>query len=74
MKKLELLEGEMICPKCNGTGVYYNKYDISTFTCSKCLGEGKLDWIENIVGKQNKYNWGPQFKITKVVDLSDKFR
>lgn len=52
VKKIHLEEGEVICSKCNGGGYErddsnFAKYD----TCSRCLGEGKLDWIENIVGK-----------------------
>jgi len=53
---IELNDGEIICSKCDGSGVHYNRMDISTFVCSKCLGRGKLDWIENIVGVK-KYSW-----------------
>ncbi len=47
--KLEL--GEIKCDKCKGKkninrGVY------GIVPCSKCKGVGKLDWIENIVGKK----------------------
>jgi len=54
--------GEMICPKCNGEcqieielfksvdGHIVKMFDI----CSKCFGAGKLDWIENILGKREK--------------------
>lgn len=28
-------------------------YEASWTTCNKCLGEGKLDWIEAIVGKND---------------------
>ena len=48
---IELNDGEMICSRCDGSGVHYNRNDKSTFVCSKCNGDGKLDWIENIVGK-----------------------
>jgi len=48
---IELNEGEIICPKCGGHGDEY------TFICTKCLGSGKVDWIENIVGvKHKKYD------------------
>jgi hypothetical protein len=41
--------GEIICPECKGTGsisagVYIAK------TCSKCQGNGKLDWCQQAVG------------------------
>jgi DnaJ-class molecular chaperone len=51
---MEFKPGEVICNECNGTGL---KTDRTTYyqKCSKCYGTGKLDWIENIVGKQNKY-------------------
>ena len=39
------------CKKCKGkkritTGAFY-------YNCPECGGKGYLDWIENIVGKQN---------------------
>ena len=51
---MKLKEDEVICPDCNGkgsvpassmTGVEYKE------KCEKCLGSGKLDWVEIIVGK-----------------------
>jgi hypothetical protein len=46
-----LQEGEMICDKCEGTG----EGDSNWVKCKKCLGEGKVDWIENAMGgKPNK--------------------
>ena len=36
---------EVICDQCNGSGDEY------PFPCSKCNGEGKVNWIENIFGK-----------------------
>jgi len=45
-----LNEGEMICDKCEGTGE-----DDKRFRCKKCLGKGKVDWVENDMGaKHNK--------------------
>lgn len=52
---MELEEGEVICPRCNGTG-----YDPNQGTywpkqyCKKCRGNKKIDWIENIVGVKEK--------------------
>lgn len=45
----------IICKECKGKGfigrpgitLYGSKY------CKKCLGFGKLDWIEQIFGKKN---------------------
>jgi len=48
----KLEEGEVVCPRCKGKGwtamwgVEYKE------TCDKCFGIGKLDWVENVVGKQ----------------------
>ena len=53
----------MICDKCLGEGIIFDRkkkffeqweswYEKHTSTCPKCYGEGKLDWIENIVGKK----------------------
>ncbi len=44
------------CKVCKGTGNGYkianvDGSDIYTW-CIECFGEGKLDWIENIVGKK----------------------
>lgn len=38
------------CQQCNGQGEFLEQ-DSSTQICPDCLGVGKLDWIENIVGK-----------------------
>jgi len=58
--KIELKDGETICPKCKGHK--YPDYsepnkNMMTFPCKckTCNGEGKLDWIENVVGKKKKY-------------------
>jgi DnaJ-class molecular chaperone len=59
---IRLQEGEQFCKKCSGKGVVPNKnkiYYSSVFpklkylTCSECLGDGKIDWIEKITGKEN---------------------
>ncbi len=47
-----------VCDECLGGGLieveendnpYYIPYYV---TCPKCMGDGELDWIENIVGKK----------------------
>jgi len=44
---LNCKEGDVICDECDGKGYT----DGGPFDCHKCHGMGKLDWIENIVGK-----------------------
>lgn len=60
MKKAKLEEWEFNCEECNGTGYEsalpspkspHFKYMVK---CKCCHGEGKLDWIENIVGKKDE--------------------
>jgi len=48
-KKVILSEGEEYCEYCNGTGSYKD-YD----NCPKCLGTGKFDWIEKVIGKKER--------------------
>lgn len=62
---IELNEGEVICDKCDGEGLIpeqidneitirgfiYKNPDFKFKMCDKCCGFGKLDWIENVVGK-----------------------
>jgi hypothetical protein len=56
-----LKEGETICPECNGTGKNGPGKRLGIIiACRKCLGTGKLDWLERIFGKNirifNPYN------------------
>jgi len=51
-----------ICDKCNGSG------RIKKFCCPKCKGEGKLNWLEQIFGKEYK----PQL-ITNDEELKEFF-
>jgi DnaJ-class molecular chaperone len=44
-----LKEGEYFCPDCEGAGTETKK-KYAVF-CKRCLGQGKLDWIELIMGK-----------------------
>jgi len=41
-----------ICKNCDGKG-FITSPGTSNFvrTCSKCKGEGELDWLENVFGK-----------------------
>ena len=57
MDKIKLEPGEVICPKCNGTGkkpdtiISSAGYEILPF-CGRCWGAGTLDWIEMAMGKE----------------------
>jgi len=59
---MELEPGEVICNKCDGeTFIRYteergNGFYPMKIVCNKCNGTGKLDWIENIVGKKSAAN------------------
>jgi len=50
--KLDLNEGEKICDSCNGVGYHIISFTGSAKWCKKCKGTGKLNWIEEIFGKQ----------------------
>lgn len=41
-----------ICEKCKGVGFINHKQKNIIIKCTKCLGDGYLDWIENITGKK----------------------
>ncbi len=51
--------GDIICLKCEGLG--WLTKDLSRendwqYTCDKCWGAGKLDWIERIMGKPSPHH------------------
>ncbi len=52
---MKLEPGELICDKCEGGGSYPKKFakleDPYFSCCPKCLGTGKLDWIEMCMGR-----------------------
>ena len=61
---MKLNKGEIICPECKGrciTELEYIKFsDTNTKhtipykkCCFKCNGEGKIDWIENLIKKSS---------------------
>lgn len=45
-----LEEWEMLCDKCNGLR-YSRENGIRGIRCPECQGTGKVDWLENILGK-----------------------
>ena len=55
---MKLKEGEVLCDECNGSGNKAKWDQIPDYKCylecDKCLGKGKLDWIENVVGVKPK--------------------
>lgn len=57
-KYIFLNKGENFCIKCRGNGLVKSKpvnfRKALILKCDVCLGTGKLDWVENIVGKNTK--------------------
>ena len=43
---------EFICDRCEGSGSKFDPTINMKVRCQQCGGVGKLDWIENIVGKE----------------------
>jgi len=73
---LDLEEGELICDTCNGWGVIQKRKGEWPYTqpyvrsywvkdCEKCNGAGKLDWVENAVGKRQRPKYGSVFKYDR---------
>jgi len=63
-KIIKLEDGEIICSQCHGTGKpnnnkinYKDPFLRVPKDCDKCYGSGKLDWIENIVGKEKPISY-----------------
>ncbi len=53
--------GEVFCNKCEGRGCFPAnlKNNIGPATiCQKCQGYGRLDWVENVVGKRTTFTNG----------------
>lgn len=48
----KLNPGDILCYNCNGSKV--DSDTLGHYFCKVCHGTGKLDWIENIVGKEPK--------------------
>jgi hypothetical protein len=43
--------GDVICPKCKGLA-YEEPQQGAYSSCDRCWGDGKLDWIELVMGKE----------------------
>jgi len=75
--KIQLKEGEVVCDKCYGTCHEPNSDDnddLCTEICGRCLGHGKLDWIENIVGKiREKRKLSSDWTISSSTDIKTIF-
>jgi len=63
VSKIELEPGEFICDRCDGRKeIIMNAPDKSDalsyleyyYKCTRCLGTGKLDWINKVVKKKSQ--------------------
>lgn len=52
-------DGIVICDRCQGSSIIIDEFHIGNI-CPKCHGTGKLNWIENIFGKEH-----PSISIAK---------
>ena len=58
---MELEKDEITCDGCDGEGGSYTDLTVNSnrrqyfVPCEQCRGEGKLNWIENIVGKKGPF-------------------
>jgi len=82
-KDIELEEGELICSDCNGWGVVHREEGVGEWpydkpyyrnkwikNCEKCKETGKVDWVENVVGKV-KQNFVEPGVYIRETDLSE---
>lgn len=51
---IHLNDGEEFCKKCDGRGVVplrkiLKEKRVRNLTCNKCLGKGKIDWVEKVM-------------------------
>ena len=59
---ISLEEGEEFCTKCKGEGIIVRKRRSGLFRnsvrlcCSKCNGDGKVDWVEKATGKKRRFS------------------
>jgi len=59
-KYIYIEEGEEVCPKCKGQGRVLKSGKILASSaqmylrCNICSGDGKIDWVEKVIGKKVK--------------------
>lgn len=49
-----MTKNKIVCSECGGPATRVED------DCSKCIGEGELDWIEKVVGRR-RFFWGGKF-------------
>lgn len=62
---LDVKKDEFVCDKCKGERKIRELRNITPnitserfVFCPKCLGAGKLNWVENVVGKRSLFDEG----------------
>lgn len=63
----DLKEGEVLCPECEGSGSHpkdLEKESMYFNRCMRCLGEGKLDWVEAAMQKREPAIILPKLRTT----------
>lgn len=71
---MKLKEGEVLCDKCNGTGLEPDRQNRPLrVRCPKCRGVKKVDWISNIIGLKPEVYVEPGV-YTKEIDFSEYIR
>jgi len=72
---VKLETGEVICDRCNGTGLDSNLRSDGILyfeQCTKCYGIKKLTWSENILGKENSLSFDSTIAWVRVMDSNSK--
>jgi hypothetical protein len=72
-------KGLFPCDKCKGEKRFLvpgKQIDENTYmavfkTCDKCLGDGKLDWIEMAIGKKKPVNSTHIDELRRLIDEED---
>ena len=60
---ITLKDGERFCEKCKGRGKVPKMAKpqgtgTAMLVCNECLGDGKIDWVEEVLGKKRKVFYG----------------
>jgi RecJ-like exonuclease len=59
---MKLEEGDIVCSRCLGSGKEKDR-----FTCKKCYGEGKVDWITNVINASYPKSILDQINVRRMV-------